>query len=471
VSDLAHLEADLTRLSEALAEATRELTDPATVARMHDLRRDALALRNGTLRGGRAAFAATIAAQSLDRLEDVAQVFTHWCHLMNAAEEQERIRTLRARDGDRDGLAAGVRALHGAGASADEVAALFDRALVMPVLTAHPTESRRRSILDHLGAIGDGLDELGRPLGGPARRDAEAELGAEVLALLGTEEARARRPTPYDEIDTAVEVFRRTLFTVTADVYADLEDALAATYPERPWRLPSFFRWGTWVGGDRDGNPNVTADVTRAVFERQRIAVVSRYLEDVAMLGRTLSVSARRGVDPDGVARLERSLEADRERLPEVAARARPRAPSATYIAFNLTRAAATIAGTGLAKATTATIRRKLISIPARIASSPGVSPSTCQKTGPGKRHGQRYLLGRADHRPPPAPDQPAGIGADKHQWNARAARPTDHPCPQAETPLKPKSPPRPTQLGGSRLRDANCLTAAETGRHESDPH
>lgn len=326
MSDLAHLEADLTRLSEALAEATRELTDPATVARMHDLRRDALALRNGTLRGGRAAFAATIAAQSLDRLEDVAQVFTHWCHLMNAAEEQERIRTLRARDGDRDGLAAGVRALHGAGASADEVAALFDRALVMPVLTAHPTESRRRSILDHLGAIGDGLDELGRPLGGPARRDAEAELGAEVLALLGTEEARARRPTPYDEIDTAVEVFRRTLFTVTADVYADLEDALAATYPERPWRLPSFFRWGTWVGGDRDGNPNVTADVTRAVFERQRIAVVSRYLEDVAMLGRTLSVSARRGVDPDGVARLERSLEADRERLPEVAARARPRA-------------------------------------------------------------------------------------------------------------------------------------------------
>ena len=326
MSDHAHLDADLIRLGDALADATRELTGAATVTRVRALRDDAIALRHGLLAGGRAGFAQTIAAQSLDQLEDGAQVFTHWCHLMNAAEEQERIRTLRARDDDRDGLAAGVRALAAAGATADEVAALFDRALVMPVITAHPTESRRRSILDHLGAIGDGLDLLGRPLGGPARRDAEDELGAEVLALLGTEEARARRPTPYDEIEVGVEVFRRTLFTVTADVYADLEDALAASFPDRAWRLPSFFRWGTWVGGDRDGNPNVTADVTRAAFERQRTAVLGRYLDDVAMLGRVLSVSARRGVDPDGVARLEHSLAADRDRLPEVAARARSRA-------------------------------------------------------------------------------------------------------------------------------------------------
>lgn len=326
VSDPAHLDADLARLGEALTDATRELTDDATVARLQALRDDAIALRAGTLPGGRAAFAAALAAQPLDRLEDIAQVFTHWCHLMNAAEEQERIRTLRARDDDRDGLAAGVRALAAAGASADEVAALFERALVMPVLTAHPTEARRRSILDHLGAIGDDLELLGRPLGGPARRDAEDELRAEVLALLGTEEARARRPTPYDEIETAVEVFRRTLFTVTADVYADLEDALAASYPERTWRLPGFFRWGTWVGGDRDGNPNVTADVTRAAFARQRTAVLTRYLDDVAGLGRVLSVSAGRGVDPAGVAPLEASLEADRARLPEVAARARTRA-------------------------------------------------------------------------------------------------------------------------------------------------
>ncbi|MCE9573935.1 MAG: phosphoenolpyruvate carboxylase [Deltaproteobacteria bacterium] len=326
MSDLAHLDADLTRLADALADATRELTDDATVARIRELRTEAIALRRGALPGGRAELARTIAAQSLDQLEDTAQVFTHWCHLMNTAEEQERIRTLRARDTDRDGLAAGVRALAAAGATADEVAALFDRALVMPVITAHPTESRRRSILDHLGAIGDDLDVLGRPLGGPARKDAEDELRAEVLGLLGTEESRARRPTPYDEIETAVEVFRRTLFTTTADVYADLEDALAETYPGRAWRLPVFFRWGTWVGGDRDGNPNVTADVTRAVFERQRTATLHRYLDDVVVLGRVLSVSARRGVDPEAVLRLEQSLEADRVRLPEVAPRARSRA-------------------------------------------------------------------------------------------------------------------------------------------------
>lgn len=319
------LQADLDRLGAALTQATRELSGAHLAALVHALRDDAIALRAGQLPGGRAALAARIAGLGLDDLEDVARVFTHWCHLLNTAEEQQRIRVLRARDRADDGVAAAVLALRDAGLTADDVAALFARALVMPVLTAHPTESRRRSILDHLGAIGDRLDLLERPLGGPARRDAEDELAAEVLALLGTEESRTRRPTPQDEVEATIEVFRRTLFEVTPDVYAELEDALAACWPERSWRLPTFFQWGTWVGGDRDGNPNVTAHVTRTAFERQRAAVLTRYLQDVSALGRTLSVASHRGSDPAGVAELEASLADDRERLPEVAARARPR--------------------------------------------------------------------------------------------------------------------------------------------------
>ncbi|MBK9036337.1 MAG: phosphoenolpyruvate carboxylase [Myxococcales bacterium] len=319
------LQADLDRLGAALTRATRELSGDALAELVHALRDDATALRAGKLAGGRAALAARIAALSLDQLEDVGQVFTHWCHLMNTAEEQQRIRVLRGRERGSDGLAAAVAAMRDAGMTADDVAALLARALVMPVLTAHPTESRRRSILDHLSAIGDGLDLLERPLGGPARRDAEDALATEVLALLGTEESRTRRPTPQDEIEATIEVFRRTLLEVTPDVYAQLEDALTACWPERAWRVPTFFRWGTWVGGDRDGNPHVTAHVTRAAFERQRAAVLNRYLEDVQALGRTLSVAAHRGKDPAGTAELERSLARDRERLPEVAARARPR--------------------------------------------------------------------------------------------------------------------------------------------------
>lgn len=320
------LQADLERLGAELRRATRELSGDGLTALVERLHGDAIALRAGTLPGGRAALAATVAGLSPDALEDVARTFTHWCHLMNTAEEQQRIRVLRGRDEVDDGVAAAVRALRDAGLSADEVAAFFDRGLIMPVLTAHPTEARRRSILDHLGAIGGLLDQLERPLGGPARKDAADELSAEVLALLGTEESRVRRPTPQDEIEATVEVFRRTLFDTTADVYADLEDALAEVYPERAWSLPAFFRWGTWVGGDRDGNPNVTAAVTRAAFERQRSAVLARYQHDVETLGRTLSVATHRGSDPGGVAALEQSLELDRARLPEVAARARPRA-------------------------------------------------------------------------------------------------------------------------------------------------
>ena len=141
------------------------------------------------------------------------------------------------------------------------------------------------------------------------------------------EESRARKPTPFDEIEATIEVFRTTLFEATPDVYADLEDALALAWPERTWKLPAFFRWGSWVGGDRDGNPNVTAHVTRAAFERQRAAVLARYLQDVEALGRTLSVAAHRGAEPAGVTALEHSLVRDRERLPEIAARARPRTP------------------------------------------------------------------------------------------------------------------------------------------------
>ncbi|HUQ05816.1 MAG TPA: phosphoenolpyruvate carboxylase [Kofleriaceae bacterium] len=325
--DPALLEGDLARLGNALGTAARELSGDRTVALLRGLRDSATALRAGTLPGGRAELARQIAALGIDDIEDVTRAFTHWCHLINSAEEQQRIRALRARDNHQDGVAAAVRALRESGMTADDAAALFDRALVMPVLTAHPTEARRRSVLDHLGSIAELLDLLERPLGGPARRDAEDDVIAEVLSLLGTEESRARKPTPHDELEAVIEVFRRTLFEVTADVYDDLDDALTATYPERAWRVPAFFRWGTWVGGDRDGNPNVTAHVTRSAFERQRTVVLERHLADVRELGRTLSVSARRVVSAAGIEDLLKSLVRDRERMPEVAARAMPRAP------------------------------------------------------------------------------------------------------------------------------------------------
>jgi phosphoenolpyruvate carboxylase len=313
------LERDIGGLSEALWAAVETLGGAASRAECREVGELAHALREGRLVDGRSAFAERIAALGEPQLEEVARAYAAWCHLINSAEERQRLRVLRAQ-GDRspDGLVHALDAWIESGADMADLQAWFDRALVMPVITAHPTEARRRSFLDHLARIGQLLDEL--HLTGRSR--CETALDADVLALYATEDARARRPTPLDEVEYVLDVFRRSLLDVTPRLYRTIEDRVRARFDPH-WRAPAFLRWGSWVGGDRDGNPNVIAQVTRAVFSRHRGVALGRYLDDVATLGRTLSVSALRATGEPS--ELLASLERDRERLPEVAARARPR--------------------------------------------------------------------------------------------------------------------------------------------------
>lgn len=306
---------DLSTVREALHSAAVVLDD-SDVALIEALGESARQLRDGTLSGGRDAFAAQVREVATVGLVGVARYYTDLAHLMNVVEEQQRIRMLRAqpRSGI-DGILAAVRTLADAGMTANEVATLLARSLVMPVLTAHPTESRRRSTLDHLAEVAKCLDYVGED----ARRETDARLADAVFALHATEGSRAQRPTVVDEIDATVEVFRRTLLDVTPVLYRRLEAALAEVYPAHSWRVPSFLIWGTWVGGDRDGNPNVTAKVTRAAFDRQRKIVLDRYLSDVAQLGQSLSCSSTRA--PRASARLEQDLARERSELPEISAR------------------------------------------------------------------------------------------------------------------------------------------------------
>jgi phosphoenolpyruvate carboxylase len=319
VTDHALLDRDIARLTETLWSAVTTLGGPAALALCQELGASAEALRAGKLPGDRRAFADQISKLAEPELEQASRAYGLWCHLMNVAEERQRLRMLRARgDQPPDGLVAAIDSVIDAGASAEELQKMFDGALVMPVLTAHPTEARRRTSLDHLGRLATILDELDAT----GRSRAEAHLAAEVLAFHATEDARARRPTPIDEVENSLEVFRRSLLDVTPRIYRTIEDRLAKRLGG-VWKLPAFLRWGTWVGGDRDGNPNVTAAVTRAAFSRQRATVIGRYLDDVMGLGRTLSLSSLRA--RGSIAELETNLERERERMPEVAARARPR--------------------------------------------------------------------------------------------------------------------------------------------------
>ncbi len=319
------LRADTRLLGGMLGETIRARDGEGALALVEGLRRAAVALRAGDYPGGRDAFAARFETLDPDALALVAHGFTQFFHLINSAEEQHRIRALRRRDRPgsppADSIAAACRELAQAGVAADEVRALLGRLFIMPVLTAHPTEARRRTVLDHLADVSFALDRMDDPRPGERERARIlAVLREAVAALYTTEEARAVRPTPLDEIRAGLHIFERTLLDVTPAVYRELEDTLASCYPDAALAVGPFLRYGSWIGGDRDGNPNVTAEVTRTALERQRLLALARHEREVEALGRELSVSARKAAPP---VELLQSVALDRERLPEVAARAR----------------------------------------------------------------------------------------------------------------------------------------------------
>jgi phosphoenolpyruvate carboxylase len=327
---------DIALLGAALDRATRELSGTATLAQVRALRAAAEALREpGAPKDARREFAAAVAALDDEALAEAARAVTHWFHLLNAAEEVQRVRLLRRHDRAhpaRNSLADALRELAGAGMGAAQVREQLGRLFVMPVLTAHPTESRRRTVRDHVAEIERALDSLGHDSGARRAEELRESLERTVLVLSRTEESRATKPAPRDELEAGLDVFARTLFDATPAVYRELEDALGRLFPDEDWLglgaaaptdwpVPTFLRWGSWIGGDRDGNPFVTAHVTRTALERQRALALERHLADVQALGRARSVSARRAPHPAGLADLVESLERDRARFPEIAAR------------------------------------------------------------------------------------------------------------------------------------------------------
>ncbi|HET7826014.1 MAG TPA: phosphoenolpyruvate carboxylase [Anaeromyxobacter sp.] len=309
-------------LGRVLGETVAELRGPQALALVERTRQAAVALREGALAGGRDAFAREIGALGMDDLALLAESFADFFHLINTAEEHHRTRALRARD--RDGaaplegsIAAAVEELRAGGARPDDVQALLDRMLVMPVLTAHPTEARRRTVLDHLAEVRGALDAMDDPRAGSAERAAADERLREVVsALVSTRLARTARPTPHDEVRSGLLFFEQTLLDAVPEVYRELERRLERAWPDAALRVPPFLRFGTWIGGDRDGNPYVTADVTRSALERHRAVALARHAADVAALWRELS-PARAAAAPAAMEELDASIRADRERLPE----------------------------------------------------------------------------------------------------------------------------------------------------------
>jgi len=265
-----------------------------------DLLADVERLRELTIRAhdeqGMDAFAQAetlVEGFSPQRAEQVARAFTCYFHLANLAEECHRVRVLREQESvlaPNDSLPAAVAELAqeiGFDAAIERLQALEFR----PVVTAHPTEARRRAVSSAIRRISELMVERDTlPVGGTSLVENERRLLAEIDALWRTSPLRAAKPTVLDEVRTVMAVFDATFFKVFPAVYRRLDDSLQgdAAGAKAPIVRP-FIRLGSWIGGDRDGNPNVTPDVTRAAAGIASEHVLTAFEAAARRTGRALT--------------------------------------------------------------------------------------------------------------------------------------------------------------------------------------
>ena len=257
------------------------------------------------------------------QVRTVARAFSIYFDLANIAEDRQRVRVLREREQElapeavSESLGAGIRELSERGLSAESVQESLAGLAIELVFTAHPSEAKRRSIRAKLRRMRHALQEIDRSDLLPRERlQFESELRSELAMLWQTEFLKPVRPSVLEEVDRGMSIMPR-LWKVIPEVYQALRQALAHYYPEHEFRLPVLLQFGSWMGGDRDGNPNVTAAVTAETLCRLRNAAISWHLDQCRQMYAYLTVSQR--YDPHSAA-LEARLAVAVSRWPELAA-------------------------------------------------------------------------------------------------------------------------------------------------------
>jgi phosphoenolpyruvate carboxylase len=255
--------------------------------------------------------------------EILIRAFTNYFQLINLCEDSERVRRLKRREREnypkprRGSIREAVLILRDRGLTADDLAALFGRARLRLVLTAHPTEARRRTTIDKQARIFRVLRDLDDRSVLPSEMGRlETRLGSTIAELWGSNEVRAVQPTVLDELQAGLVHFRSTIVQTVPLIYRDLEEAVAEAYPGAVIRVPPFLTFGTWVGGDRDGNPNVTAPLTVEALRILRHSALDLLDQRLLELSGRISLS----VHVAGDAPLLHDLLTDyRDRFPELA--------------------------------------------------------------------------------------------------------------------------------------------------------
>lgn len=322
---------DVRRLGALVGEVLAEQGSPALLEEVEAIRRAAIARREQGLPVD--ALAEEMARVPVDDAELVVRAFSTYFSAINVAERVHRIR--RRRDYERisdlpqpGGFEAVLRDLRADGVTFEELEATLPRLWVEPVFTAHPTEAVRRVMLEKEREIVERLvEDIDRTRTPVERRVGLERIRLSLTAGWQTSDTPEHRPTVADEVEHVSYYLASVLYRVVPVYYEAFADAIEAVYGRRI-TLPQVLRFGSWVGGDMDGNPNVNAETIRAALDAQRAQAIAQYRADLRALGNMLTQSLGRvGVDEAVVARTDAYI----EQLPEAAARLRPRLADMPY--------------------------------------------------------------------------------------------------------------------------------------------
>ena len=292
------LREDIRRLGRILGDTVRNQHGDEIFDLIEQVRQNSIRFRRDADEAARAELETTLDTLTNDQTTQVIRAFSYFSHLVNLAEDQHHIRRTRAHliagSAPRQGsLAHTIEALYNTGHSSQQLLDFFQSAQVFPVLTAHPTEVQRKSILNCQMVITRLLDERDRMQLTPEESAANEEaLGRAVLTLWQTRMLRTSKLSVLDEVENGLSFYDYTFLRELPHLYAGLEDLLVSKDAAlAQTELPSFMKMGSWIGGDRDGNPFVTAAVLEKTLAMQATRAFKFYLEELHTLGSQLSMA------------------------------------------------------------------------------------------------------------------------------------------------------------------------------------
>ena len=289
---------DIRLLGRILGDTVREQEGEEVFELVEQIRKASIRFHRDNEVGARRELEATLDSLSADQTLAIVRAYSYFSHLANIAEDQHHIRRNRAHaiagSAPRPGsLAYAFQRTREMGVEPKALIDFFDRALVSPVLTAHPTEVRRKSTLTREIEIAELLDARDRAVDPAERAFNEEQLRRAILILWRTNLLRQMKLKVIDEVSNALSFYDYTFFKELPRLYGAIEDKLDAISGEQRTKpIGPFLQIGSWIGGDRDGNPFVTADVLNETVRLQSARAIGYYLDELHELGAELSLAS-----------------------------------------------------------------------------------------------------------------------------------------------------------------------------------